>query len=94
MALLDAAAPGWEHRIELRTLDLSSCTRCIVGQVLALDSDALLYHGYNTLGVDRPQLYGFALDWGELGHRVTYGGLTRAWKRKIRDRRAVEVVDL
>jgi len=32
-ALLDTAAPGWEGKIDLNTLDLSSGWYCVVGQV-------------------------------------------------------------
>lgn len=88
MALLDRQAPGWEDRVDLRTLDVSSCTRCVVGQLFDVKEDDLLYLGFQALGVTHPREYGFSLDW-KLGYRVSYGGLTRAWKRAIRHRRAV-----
>jgi hypothetical protein len=88
MALLDAEMPGWEDCIDLRTLDLGSCTRCVVGQLFDVKEDERLWEGYRALGVAAPRRYGFSLDW-DLGYRATYGGLTRAWKRAIRQRRRV-----
>lgn len=85
--LLDRQTPGWEDRVDLRTLDLGSCTRCVVGQLFDVHDPNWLYLGYQALGVDHPRKYGFSLDW-DLGYRATYGGLTRAWKRVIRQRRA------
>lgn len=31
-ALLDQKAPGWDRDIDLPSLDLQSCSRCVVGQ--------------------------------------------------------------
>jgi hypothetical protein len=86
MTLLDEKAPGWEHRLDLRALDVGSCTQCVVGQLFGVRDNELLYLGFQALGVERPREYGFSLDW-TLGYRATYGGLTTAWKRKIRERR-------
>lgn len=83
--LLDARAPGWEDRIDLRTLDLGSCTACVVGQLFDIREDDLLWQGFQALGVEKPREYGFSLDW-DLGYRATYGGLTRAWKARVRQR--------
>src|SRR5215211_4856802 len=33
-ALLDREAPGWERKIDLPTLDMSSTTACVVGQTV------------------------------------------------------------
>lgn len=86
MALLDEKVPGWEYRLDLRTLDVNSCTQCVVGQLFGIHNSDLLYLGYQALGVESPRQYGFSLDW-DLSYRATYGGLNRAWKRKIRERR-------
>jgi hypothetical protein len=93
MELLDENVPGWERRVDLRTLDLSSCTECVVGQLYgAQETDFVqggnqtLLTGYRALGVDVPERYGFALTFKNW--RVTYGGLTRAWKRQIKRRLA------
>jgi hypothetical protein len=87
MALLDEKVPGWDQRIDLRSLDVGSRMQCVVGQLFGVRDNDLLYLGYQALGVKRPRQYGFSLDW-DLGYRATYGGLTTAWKRKIRERRA------
>lgn len=31
--LLDSAVPDWRHQIDLNRLELSSCARCVLGQV-------------------------------------------------------------
>ncbi len=84
--LLDKQMPGWADHVDLRTLEIESCTRCVVGQLFGFARPDDLWWGYKGLGVESPRRFGFSLDW-DLGHRVTYGGLTRAWRRKIRERR-------
>ena len=85
--LLDEKVPGWEHRVDLKTLDLGSWTRCVVGQLFDVQKRELLWEGFSALGVESPRAYGFSLNW-DLHHAATYGGLTNAWKRAIRARRA------
>jgi len=90
MALLDASAPGWEWRVDLDDLDLSSCTLCVVGQLYAGDYSG----GLRALGEEDgswivPREVGFALSDGH--HAMTYGGLTTAWRRAIRARRRARV---
>lgn len=84
MALLDEKVPGWEHRVDLKTLDLNDCTECVVGQLFQTYINRL-----TTLGREAdhfPHRFGFSLDWDNW--RTTWGGLTTAWKRAIRTRRA------
>lgn len=45
MALLDAQNPGWESKVKLESLDLTSGDRCILGQVYCND-DSVRFFGY------------------------------------------------
>lgn len=57
-AFLDEQMPGWAERIDLAELDMGSCTRCILGQLLGdyacavedlgLRGDAKLVLGFNA----------------------------------------------
>ena len=75
-ALLDAKRPGWEHEIDLRRLDLGSWCDCVVGQLFGDYSDGLGALGIHYWGIS----HGFSSGSG------MYAGLTRAWKRLIRER--------
>lgn len=84
-AYLDVYYPGWEHRIDVKTLMLSSYDKCVLGQ---------LYDGYgagtSVLCIeDEVAIYGN----GELGQHKglgfnanterEYGQLTKLWRAKI-----------
>ena len=78
-AFLDERKPGWWKRINLDTLDIYSCTACVIGQLGMADE------GHENpfdpdLGFDK------ALDAapGMAGYRA----LNRAWRRVIEARRA------
>lgn len=69
MALLDQERPGWRQEIDLGTLDLGSCSVCVLGQIFGDYED-----GLSELGIgDDPYKYGF----NALGGMST---LTQAWK--------------
>jgi hypothetical protein len=76
-ALLDAKIPGWAERINLATLALSDCERCIVGQLYAAatqdeDDDAYTV-GLTDLGINDDEVtYGF--------DGINYPELTAEWK--------------
>jgi hypothetical protein len=59
-ALLDEEVPGWADRIDVPTLDLGSCTLCVLGQ---------LYPEHNTL----PGPDGYFLGLHQLGLSVYAG---------------------
>jgi hypothetical protein len=79
-AWLDNHYPRWVDRIDLDTLDLGNCTRCIGGQLAGLYVTFLRRHGL-TFG-----------DAFLLGFNVGMGGdyalLTAAWRELIATRRA------
>jgi hypothetical protein len=86
--LLDEKKPGWDQRIDLDTLQMHSCYRCILGQLFADDH---LGKAYTPFGVgirallladddDVPSVYGFD------GHDTD--ALAAEWKRLIEARRS------
>lgn len=76
VALLDAQMPGWDQNINLGTLEMESCTQCIVGQIFIAtgvtvgktytDSQVFI-EGINLLGLsygtddEIDEQYGFCL---------------------------------
>ena len=75
-ALLDTAAPGWEGKIDLNTLDLSSGWYCVVGQVYGDYIDGLAE--LNGEAEEQPWKYGF-----ESMAAESYDSLTDKWRRFI-----------
>ena len=80
VALLDRKLPGWDAGVDLSTLHLDSCSRCVLGQ---------LYGDYSYAAdvfdvEDNPEDFGFDLFEGD---PFTYEDLTVEWKRVIRGRR-------
>jgi hypothetical protein len=80
--LLDAEQPGWRESIDLETLNLGSCSVCILGQVFGDYEDGTIELGIE----DDPYKYGFnALNGG-------MAELTQAWKDALgKDNNLVEV---
>ena len=88
--LLDKVQPGWEDKIDLDELDLSSCSACILGQ-LYMDAHPRTRNPVEAYDRKRAELgidpwaasrYGFTT-WG-IG---TYENLTAAWRRLIQQRK-------
>ena len=81
---LDGRVPGWDERIDLDTLKIEHCTRCVLGQLFGDFGDGLdqldLYH-------DKDVRLGFAREPGE--SIFVYRDLTAAWTAAIRARREV-----
>lgn len=86
-ALLDEKLPGWEKKIDLDVLDLSSCSECVAAQIA--DKRGLEYtrfeRGLKKLGVEtqKSHMFGFSI-YGN----GTYLRLTESWKKLIEARRA------
>lgn len=83
-ALLDEKRPGWRARVDLASLDLGSCSRCVLGQLLGdyedrveigLDDEGLAAHHGFVLGIDDNALTG-------------YKALTEEWREYIRETRS------
>ena len=83
-ALLDEKVPGWRERINLDTFAISSCERCILGQV----------YGYYATGLGelrrpRSDPYSKAADLFAVSHGFMYsrhrevGELGDAWRAEL-----------
>jgi hypothetical protein len=95
-ALLDEKVPGWAERIDLAELDLSSCWRCVLGQ-LATSTEPDLEDGWilgRDLGLDGfDGRYGFDRYSDIEGIEdpaamEPWSELTAEWRRVITERRA------
>jgi hypothetical protein len=84
--LLDHVSPGWEEEIDLDSLDLASCTRCILGQLFGIFDIGDLELA-ECLGVVEDELdldfFGFSVN----GLPDDYADLTEDWRTLITDRR-------
>ena len=83
-ALMDEKRPGWHNRIDLKKLDVSSGSYCVLGQ------DCGSYtRGLRKLGISRGSSeYGFCTGEGTSGR---YRELTKLWKREIEVRRLRDI---
>lgn len=82
-ALLDSEQPGWDQRVTLDTLEISSCTSCVLGQLYGNVST-----GYGVFGIDDDAVDQFGFDQqGWAGDE--YELLTAEWRRVIVARRAL-----
>lgn len=83
--VLDSMYPDWYCKVELDTLSMSSCTRCILGQLWG-SYDQGLEHVYKYLrkieGI--PSAFGF-----DAAHAnpVHWGLLNHAWGKEVQARR-------
>jgi hypothetical protein len=76
-AFLDEQRPGWAAKINLRTLDLEDCGKCILGQLL-LKGSRLSRHSM--------WVYDHGFD-ASSGSPEDYGDLAALWAREIKRRR-------
>lgn len=89
-ALLDEEIPGWADRIDLPTLDLGSCTRCVLGQLFSSGRSgweapyALGLH-HLSLSVREAVGHGFTTNSAE----VTWPQLGEAWADEVLRRQRV-----
>lgn len=90
---------SWVQRIELGALQLSSCKRCVLGQLYAEQPDLDANDGFNTgyergikeLGLnDDTMIFDDPVSTTHLGFEVDddyeYADLTRAWTELIQER--------
>lgn len=99
IALLDRARPGWRDRVDRETLHLSSCQRCVIGQLFGDDdhnsafTEGLLALGLEPYGDDSAD-NGFDTDVFVEGNR-DYDGLRAAWVRALwPDERLLELEEI
>ncbi len=81
-ALLDEHLPGWHERIDLDTLDISSCDKCMLGQLFGRYGI-----GKDALGLKTGDNHGFALPYS-MFDSLNWGVLDKAWADEIGSRRA------
>lgn len=91
-ALLDEKEPGWWEKIRIEELALSSCYRCVIGQLLGNREGSVGFvRGVHKLGIsDDYWDFGFAAYCysGPTDESAPYwAALTAAWKRLIESRR-------
>jgi hypothetical protein len=94
-AFLDEADPGWYRRVDATTLELSSGSACVLGQLhgeyrLGLGRSRLVDPSSAPLASLSPSDYGFQAVYGAdaaLQDR-DYGYLNRAWQKEVRRRQA------
>lgn len=80
-ALLDEREPGWWQRINVRTLDIRSCKRCVLGQL----------EGWPSINARFDPSLGFDAGEGSPQEVVAdFNALTAEWRRLIKARRAGE----
>lgn len=93
-AWLDANESGWVDRIDLETLNLDNCERCIGGQLVRQDADRTLTYGdwlvYWLGPVDDRTEWAVAHGFDVLGgDEYGYRDLTGVWRDLIAERRRV-----
>lgn len=74
---LDAVYPGWDKKIDLTTLNLFSCSRCVCGQLFG-------WEGPGPAGLYDEE-YGFDVS-GDID-KDEYAKLTEEWRDLIAARR-------
>jgi hypothetical protein len=88
---LDEHYPGWYREVDLTTFDISSCTKCIIGQVFHTETNDPTYT--KILRVLCPDF------WGDGDYRMlkrqefntwafTSNEATQYWAREVQQRRA------
>ena len=80
--LLDEERPGWRERVDLDSLDLGSCSRCVLGQLLGDYAERV------EIGLDDEDLaarHGFVLSISADGG---YAPLTEEWREYIAETRS------
>ena len=103
MALLDAKCPGWDAKVDVARLQLSSCLHCVLGQLagagvfgaVSAPSASRYIAGTVFLGLDDAHGqdagdHGFSLSprFDPHGTPDTWVELTKCWKAAILARRA------
>ena len=78
--LLDEQHPGWHNKIDIATLNIGSCFRCILGQLYGEFSE-----GASKLCLYHSEQFGFCLSSNEPPYR--YKSLRERWVEEIRERR-------
>jgi hypothetical protein len=89
-ALLDGLKPGWEDAVNVETLSLWNCTKCVVGQLFGE-----YFHHFEKV-TPSPITHGFNAEFAIVGgfkesYWPTYEDLAQAWTEEILKRREAKV---
>lgn len=76
---------GWAGRVNLKTLEVDSCTTCVLGQLYGTYYRGLMELGFEDSDLDRQEC-GFTLRAGDTSG-VTFADLDAAWRKIIRELR-------
>lgn len=90
--LLDLKCPGWEKKIHLGTLDMSSATHCVLGQLFTtyiggVDKLLGIIDPANKIHARWVKNHGFNA-WFDMCACDLFTALTKAWKYQINKRLA------
>lgn len=91
--LLDARKPGWADKVDVNTLDMQSCTMCVLGQVFGDYTEGLVYlgvDGFSLYGTSDRYLYGYSDN--SSGDRWAF--LTGLWQAEVAKRQQHQPVVL
>jgi hypothetical protein len=89
-ALLDDEIPGWAARVNLSVLDVSDCTRCVLGQLFAEDDpDSPYGWGLHELGLDSLSDAAYGFEQSD-NYDHDYDDLTVEWRRVIAARQEAQ----
>lgn len=88
-ALLDEEVSGWDERINLRTLDVRNCQRCIGGQLFGTFAGLMAHLGLQD---DPNQGRSYGLNWKPF-RGPTSQELTKEWRDLIVSRTTQRLID-
>ena len=77
---LDQNYPGWKEKIDLDTLELSSCLNCVLGQLYG-------HFDNSPFAEDGPEyLHGKEFGFDRfIGQVVTFGDLQEEWEKVLKE---------
>lgn len=88
---LDKVKPNWWRNIDVGTLELNSCAKCVLGQLYSTETvrvGDILYRDGFSVGVNKNKLsnteilgYGFSISLCDLADSRGSGGYTRAYEK-------------
>lgn len=90
VALLDEKVPGWHQRIDVETLDVNLCSKCVLGQLFRGNYDlglSVVFEG-NFYRVTDFLDSDFGFDGYSLERTRENAHLTRLWQFVVRTRQA------
>ena len=81
---LDKNYPGWYRSVDLETLKLENCQRCVLGQLdgfIETVESEVCAPAYTKAGIRWSSIHGFSIGMGSLNR--DWSNLTKQWKKAI-----------